>query len=201
MPLSSLICASIETSLNKLLTLDLSSQQRQQSLIGQTIGLAITELKQPLFFHFTPTNIEVLGQYEGDVCAQLSLDLEALVSLKNNGNLSELIKLDKLVIDGDIQALQRFADLVTKLDIDWQEHLSKYTGDVIAFRLGQGIGKLQQSIQQNMKKTQLSASNYMMEEARLVLGKLEYIHFSDQVDDAVARTTKLAQHIDALRNR
>lgn len=201
MPLSSLICASIETSLNKLLMLDSSSQQRQLPLIGHTVGLSITELKQPLFFHFTPSNVEVLGQYEGDVSAQLTLDFDALLSLKNNGNISELIKLDKLVIDGDIKTLQCFADLLTKLDIDWQEHLSQYTGDVIAFKLGQGINKLKKSIRTTVEKTQSNASNYMIEEARLALGKLEFIHFSDQTDDVAMRTNKLAQQIDAMRNR
>jgi ubiquinone biosynthesis protein UbiJ len=201
MPLSSLICASIETTLNKLLTLDTTSHQRLIPLKGKTVGLAIGELKQPLFFNFSDQRVEVLGQYEGDVTAQLTLDFNALITLKNNGNISELIKSDQLVIDGDIKTLQQFADLLAKLDIDWQEHLSAYTGDVIAFKLGQSVNKIVTSVTRQTTKAQSHVKDYLTEEARVVIGKLEFIHFSDQIDELSLQADNLANKIIQLRDR
>lgn len=201
MPLPSLICASIETTLNKLLALDTTSHLRLIELKGKTVGLAIAELKQPLFFNFSGRRVEVLGQYEGDVAAQLALDFNVLMTLKNNGNISELIKSDQLIIDGDIKTLQNFADLLTKLDIDWQEHLSVYTGDVVAFKLGQGIKKFVKSVSRQTTKAQSHAKDYLTQEARVVIGKLEFIHFSDQVDDLSQQTNNLANKITQLKDR
>lgn len=204
MPLPSLICASIETALNKLLMLDNSSQQRMSLLIGHTVGVKITELKQPLFFNFNTQHVEVLGQYEGEIAVQLTLDFNALMILKNNGDINELIKSDQLIINGDIKILQSFADLLTKLDIDWEELLSNYTGDVLAFKIGQGLNKLKKNISHQTQKTQMNAKAYITEEARLVLGHLEFVHFGDQVAELSSQTDLLAQQIiqlKKLRNR
>jgi len=199
MPLPNLICAVIETALNKLLTLDTTSQQRMVSLKEKTVGVNIVELKQPLFFNFSERRVEVLGQYEGDVAAQLTLDINALMTLKNNGDINELIKSDQLAINGDIKTLQSFADLLTKLDIDWQEHLSAYTGDVIAFKLSQGVNKLFKTASNQAQKTQAHAKDYLTEEARLMIGKLEFVHFSDQIDQLSEQTDRLERQINQLR--
>lgn len=201
MPLPSLICAGIETALNKLLTLDATSDQRMASLKGKTVGVEITELHQPLFFNFNDQQIEVLGQYEGDIAVQMKLDLSALMILKNNGDIGALIKSDQLVINGDMKILQSFADLLTKLDIDWEEHLSTYTGDVAAFKVGQGFKKLKQSVTLQAQKTKKHANDYLIEEARMILGKLEFVHFSDQVDELSQRSKQLSHKISQLLNR
>lgn len=201
MPLSSLICASIETSLNKLLALDNTSAQRQTPLQGQTVGLEISELKQPLFFHFSPAQVEVLSQFEGDVAVHLKLNFNTLIALKNDANIGDLIKSDQLVIEGDIKTLQYFADLLTKLDIDWQEHLSQYTGDVAAYRLGQGASKLSRTITNGLTKVQSKASDYFTHEARIMIGKLEFVHFSDQVDELAQRCAALNKQIDQLKDK
>lgn len=201
MPLSSLICASIDTSMNQLLALDSRSEQRKAALIGRTIRLEINELKQPLFFHFTKGNVEVLGQYEGEVSAQLTLNFNALLALKNNGNLSDLIKDEQLVIEGDIKTLQAFADLLTKLDIDWQEHLSHYIGDVMAYRTGQGVKKLGQAITKHAKRTKNNVSDYLTHESDLLVGQLEFVHFSDQVDELTKALEHITAQINALKEQ
>lgn len=201
MPLSSLICAGIETALNKLLTLDATSDARMASLKGKTVGVEIAELHQPLFFNFNDQNIEVLGQYEGDVAVQIALNFSTLMILKNDGDISALIKSDQLVINGDIKVLQSFADLLTKLDIDWEEHLSAYTGDVTAFKVGQGFKKLNQRVIHQVKKTKTHANDYLIEEARMILGKLEFVHFSDQIDELEQRTQKLSHQVNQLIHR
>jgi len=199
MPLPNLICAVIETALNKLLTLDTSSPQRMTALKEKTVGVNVVELKQPLFFNFSERRVEVLGQYEGDVAAQLTLDISALMTLKNNGDINALIKSDKLSLNGDIKTLQVFADLLTKLDIDWQEHLSVYTGDVLAFKLSQSINKLAKAASNQAEKTQHHVSDYLTQEARLMIGKLEFVHFSDQVDQLSEQTLHLERQINKLR--
>ena len=201
MPLSSLICAGVEASINKLLTLDDTSTQRKKALLEQTIGLDISELKQPLFFHFTTSDVEVLGQYEGDIAAQLSLNFGALLELKNNGNISELIKNDKLVIQGDIKALQAFADLLTKLDIDWQEHLSHYVGDVMAYRTGQCLKSAGQTFAKHSQRIKSNVSDYLVHEGDILVGQLEFIHFSDQVEQLGQDIEKISAQIAALKDR
>ena len=114
MPFPSLVCAVIETTLNQLLQLDSSAEQRLPPLTGKAIKLTLQEYKQPLHFFFSNQRVEVLAEYEGTLDAELTIAATTLPQLKQSGQITELIKSEQLVIVGDIKLLQHFADLMIK---------------------------------------------------------------------------------------
>ncbi|MDP2561999.1 SCP2 domain-containing protein [Psychrobium sp. 1_MG-2023] len=198
MPFPTLISAVVETALNHLLTLDRTHHLRMQPLLGKTIAVTLAEYKQPLYFHFSSTKIDVLNRYEGKCDVELGLALNTLAALKNTPNISELIKQDQLVIQGDIKVLQQFADLVTELDIDWAELLSHYTGDLVAHRATLGVKKTLSGLHHKSLESKQQLAEYLSQEKRLVLGQLEFVHFSDQVSELEQRTERLLQLTNSL---
>ncbi|MCV5224257.1 SCP2 sterol-binding domain-containing protein, partial [Escherichia coli] len=68
----------------------------------------------------------------------LSLNLSVLPELRDQANITRLIKQDKLELEGDIQLAQKFSQLMTDCKPDIEEWLSRVTGDVVAHTLVQG---------------------------------------------------------------
>lgn len=80
----------------------------------------------------------MLGNYEGQPDCYLSLNLSVLPELRDQANITRLIKQDKLELEGDIQLAQKFSQLMTDCKPDIEEWLSRVTGDVVAHTLVQG---------------------------------------------------------------
>ncbi|MEZ9856699.1 SCP2 domain-containing protein, partial [Vibrio breoganii] len=94
----------------------------------------LKELNKTLTFVFSQ-QIDVLSEYEGQPDCYLSLNLSVLPELREQSNITKLIKQDKLILEGDIQLAQKFAQLMTDCKPDLEEWLSRVTGDVVAHTL------------------------------------------------------------------
>lgn len=182
MPVDAFVTGAIETSLNALLKDDEDSQRRLARLKGKVIGVTINEFGKQLYFVFSQ-QIDVLGAYEGEVDCQLALNLSVLPELRQQANLTQLIKADKLSLEGDIQLAQQFSALLSGLKPDVEEKLSQYTGDIVAHTLVSGAKQGTRFIQQGVVKRQRDLAEVITEEWRLAPQALEIAYFADQVDD------------------
>lgn len=151
MPAAQLFCEVLEQGLNKLLTLDPDSHVPLQKLKGKRLIIAFQELPFEILV-VASQQIDILCLSSDDEVSNeagkrvmeaahcyLKTSLWSLPELIDNSQLTQLIKQDKLVLEGDIQVAQAFSQLFIQLQIDWEEQLAKLTGDVVAhevFRLG-----------------------------------------------------------------
>ena len=200
MPFPSLVCAVIETTINQLLTLDASADHRIAPLRNKAFKLTLQEYRQPLYFFVTQQRVEILSQYEGPLDVALTVAASALAQLQNNGAITELIKSEQLIISGDIKLLQQFAELLTQLDIDWAEHLSHYTGDVIAYHTIENLNKIGTKLKMLKSAAHEQAADYLTQELRLAPSQLEFVHFSDQVACLNQDLIELESRISTLRS-
>ncbi len=76
------------------------------------IQVHLQEVNKTLTFIFSQ-QIDVLANYEGQPDCYLSLKLAVLPDLKEQANITKLIKQDKLILEGDIQLAQKFAQLIS----------------------------------------------------------------------------------------
>ncbi len=199
MPFPSLVCALIETSINQLLTLDNSAKQRLEPLQGKAIKLTLHQINQPLYFFFGSQRVEIFGDYEGELAVDLTVSISALGQLQDNSAITKLIKSDQLVIVGDIKLLQQFGELLTHLDIDWAEHLSHYTGDVIAYHAIENIKTIASKLSSAKNNSNKQMAEYLTQELKLAPSKLEFVHFSDQVAQLNAQLDALELTVAQLR--
>ncbi len=194
-PVKVLCCGAIETALNQLLNDD--NRALLKRMQGKVLQVTLNELSLTLTFVFSQ-RIDVLGEYEGTPDCQLSLNLSVLPQLQQQSQITRLIKQDKLDVEGDLQLAQQFAELLKALKPDWEELLSKYTGDVVAHTIISGGKHQLEQFKAWLKVREQDLAEVITEEWKLAPGPLEVAHFCDQVDDLRSAQAKLDARIEQL---
>jgi ubiquinone biosynthesis protein UbiJ len=202
MPAVQLLNSAIEKLLNQLLKLDPDSQQRLKPLAGKQLVVSLKEFPWPLLFVFS-TQVDVLSAEpadEQDVPAdcRISLSLDSLQTLQDSSQLSQLIQQNKLQLEGDIHVAQHFSALLQDLDIDWEELLSDYVGDVVAHQSFYSARTLFDQAQ--AKITQFSAmfAEAAVEEKGLAAHPVAVDKFCSQVNELRSDTERLAARLAQL---
>ncbi|MGF1853389.1 SCP2 domain-containing protein [Vibrio satsumensis] len=197
MPFDPLVTAVIETSLNTFVNDDPALVRRLSRLKGQIIQVNLKELNKTLTFVFSQ-QIDVLSEYEGQPDCYLSLNLSVLPELREQSNITKLIKQDKLILEGDIQLAQKFAQLMTDCKPDLEEWLSRVTGDVVAHTLVQGVKNVGDLVAKQATKHQNHVAQVLTEEWKIAPAPLEVAYFCDQVDDVKSSAARLEAKLNAL---
>ncbi|EOB6645723.1 SCP2 domain-containing protein [Vibrio fluvialis] len=197
MPFEPLITAVIESSLNTLIKDDPELGRRLARLKGQVIQVHLKEINKTLTFIFSQ-QIDVLANYEGEPDCYLSLNLSVLPELREQANITKLIKQDKLVLEGDIQLAQKFSQLMTDCKPDIEEWLSRVTGDVVAHTVVQGAKNVGALLSAQVSRHQNHLAQVLTEEWRVAPGPLEIAYFCDQVDDVKSQAARLESRLNQL---
>ncbi|MGD8173748.1 ubiquinone biosynthesis accessory factor UbiJ [Vibrio sp. TRT 21S02] len=197
MPFEPLVTAVIETTLNTLIKDDPELGRRLSRLKGQVIQIHLKEVDKTLTFIFSQ-QIDVLANYEGEPDCYLSLNLSVLPELRDQSNITKLIKQDKVVLEGDIQLAQKFSQLMTDCKPDIEEWLSRLTGDVVAHTLVQGVNNVGQFAKSRFTKHQNHLAQVITEEWKLVPAPLEVAYFCDQVDEVKSQAARIEAQLQRL---
>jgi ubiquinone biosynthesis protein UbiJ len=209
MPFAQLLTSGLELGINQLLTLDPASQPRLKKLQGKQLKVTVRELPWPLIFSFSE-RIDVMTEQvldESPAGQQLSVDchielaLETLPELKDSSKISQLIQQNKLVLHGDINVAQAFSGLIKELDIDWEEQLSQYTGDVFAHQAFANMKAVFLSAQENMQKFSASLSETLMAEPAVGISAIQVSAFCDQVNELRSAAQRLEARLAILENQ
>ncbi|WP_026957439.1 ubiquinone biosynthesis accessory factor UbiJ [Aliagarivorans taiwanensis] len=197
MPFDNLLTAGLETLSNQLLQLDQASGQRRCELQGQVLRIELRPLK-PLFFVVSEQQLDVLGQYEGEVDCGLSLHISSLPELSQSERLPELLKQDKLQVEGDIKLAQQFADLFLKLEPQLEEKLSSVIGDAPAHMVARAFKQLQGTIKSLAEQSPAHVAELARDEWQLLVGNGEYQRWALQVAQLQDRLEALSARVEAL---
>ena len=198
--MSLLTCAAIEVGLNKLIAQSPEDYSSLRSLHGKVLCIQLTQLSWPLYLLFAK-QIQVFSEYEADVTTKVTADITTLYQLQEGANLTELIKQDKLSLEGDLSLLQTFSHYIQGVDIDFSEPLAKYIGDVPTHFVSQGFKRAKHDISQILFKTRSHLGQLTTEEYRLAPHKLEYIHLSDTIEATALEVDALGSRVEQLLNR
>jgi ubiquinone biosynthesis protein UbiJ len=97
----------------------------------------------------------------------------------------------QLQVDGDIQLVQTLNRILQQLDIDWEEHLSHITGDVIAHQMGNAARGFQKWRQQFSRQLQSNLTHYLQEESR-------HLPPREEIEDFFTDIATLQQDVERL---
>lgn len=196
-PVKNACNALLETSLNQLLKRDPTSQSRAKSLQGKVIKLEIKTLPS-LWFVFSSSQVDLLGEYEYPADATITLSISGLGLLKNPEKLSQYIRENKVDLQGDPGLFHAFSHLFKDLNVDWEEQLSQYTGDVLAHMFFRGLSQTKSFLKKQGSRTCRDLKEAITEEWQLAPGPLEVAAFCDDVtmlDKQFASTLKRAEQL------
>ncbi|MET0089620.1 MAG: SCP2 sterol-binding domain-containing protein [Candidatus Thiodiazotropha sp.] len=204
MTISAAALATFEQLLNATLKLDPESPARLAPLHGKVIQIQVTGLGFSLFLIPDTQGIQCLGQIEGEADCMLRGTPWGLANLSNDRNSTEQVFSGAVSIEGDTALAQRFGDFIAALDIDWEEQLSRLTGDVAAHEIGGlfrsvlGWGaQARATAEQNLKE-------YLQEELRMLPSAYEVQPFLEEVDrlrDDVERLEARIQRLESARKK
>ena len=205
-PLMIPLLAAMETGLNQLFAMDPDTYALLSRFKGRIVAFHITDIEQTLYFFPDQQGIQIVSHYEGEADTIISGSVFAFARMAmadEKAKTSAVFKGD-ITISGDIALGQHFQSLFRQLDIDWEEHLSHITGDVIAHSLGNAARDFFDWGKQTLDSLTMDVSEYVQYESRDVASGPEINHFNTQIDQirsdvdrAEARINRLLQASDA----
>jgi ubiquinone biosynthesis protein UbiJ len=104
-----------------------------------------------------------------------------------------------MVITGDLEVAEQFKKLFAMLDIDWEEHLSRITGDAIAYQVGQRMRTFCAWAKRNLATTCENITEYLQEEKCLFPPQEEIHDFFNAVDKLRDDTERLLARVNKLK--
>ncbi|GLX80718.1 ubiquinone biosynthesis accessory factor UbiJ [Thalassotalea eurytherma] len=187
----------IEAAINQALAKNINTRVPIEQLAGKHLKIHIDEIGVPITIGFSQSTAYVLTDDVESDCT-ISTSLKTLAELKQSQQLTELIKQEKLDIQGDLKTAQQFAQVFEQLTIDWQSEIAKHIGDVATYRLSQAFGFVQEKA--DFAKQQISEdfSQWLVYEKKLAVNNVEIQHFKNDVNQVSQRVNGLMQRLTKL---
>ena len=195
------IAAVLETAINQVISLDPDTVQRLHTLQGKVIALELQGLNVCLYLIPKERGLNVFGHYEGEADTVLRGTPVAMAKMGLAREAGDVLFAGEVEITGDVQLGQQFRDILDGLDIDWEEHLSHITGDIVAHKLGnlvRGVVKWGKDTANTLSR---DAAEYFQEESRDLPNPGEVESFLKAVDTVRSDVDRLQARIARLKKR
>ena len=187
----------LQKAINHALALDEAMPHKIQALESNVLEIVISPLEVNFFIHFTKGLLLLLDVYEGlpDATIRSSplglIRLSVLPASKVRSLFNDGIKLS-----GDVEFGQNVKQLFDEIDIDWEGHLARFTGDVVAYQVGsifrQGLA-FKRHVSGFMRH---NLTDYLQEELRAFPPREEVNDFFNDIDELSLHVERLAAHIN-----
>jgi ubiquinone biosynthesis protein UbiJ len=201
MQLSISLLASIETALNAWLMLDGHTLPKFHRMQGKIICLHITGLDLKLYFLPDQQDIAVMGRYAGEPDTTIKGAPITLMRLGTSSNSGKALLDSNATIEGDTLLGSEFSRILGEIEIDWEDLLSKFVGDVVADHAGQVAYNHAEWVKELHQGIQSTTSDYLTEEAQLVPVAEEVNHYLDQVDQLRMSVDRLDAKVKEYMDR
>ncbi len=188
--------ASLETLLNTYLGMDPLTIEKCRDLTGKVVKIELSGLGLTLFVIPKGDGVQLLQHYAGIPDAVITGSPFTLFK----ASLTDTKAMQDLNITGDVELGQRFHLLLREIDIDWEEHLSKITGDVIAHQLGNFARGAKQFCANTRKSMQANISEYLHEESRHLPPREELEDFYSDVSQIRNDVERIVRRMEKLKD-
>ena len=193
----------LETAGNRLLRFDPDSAAKLAGLEGKIFKLEIQVLDRVLYFLPGGEGLRIREDWEGRVDITLKGSplgfVQYFLRQKNSDNRAFVDR--RLIIEGDVELAQDFQRILAGMDIDFEELLSHYMGDVAAHQVGRGLRSFRGWLRDASESLRLDAREYMVEELRLLAPEWRVTSFVDDTDVLRADVERLEKRVQRLTAR
>ena len=197
-----LALASLESSINTLLQLDPFARKKLACHHGRIIGI---HLRGPeITLYFVPDQqgkLQLLGSLEGEPDALLSGSPLDLLRSGDKAQGSRQLFAGRVSISGDTGLAHDFGATLGNLDIDWEEQLARFTGDIIAHQVGNAARRATYWAKGTGSRLEADLAEYLVEEAHLLPHPLEVEDFVSGVDELREAADRLEARVRLLKQQ
>ena len=194
-----LLTAALERAVNRLIVMDPDAKLFLEPLAGKTIAINLPALGLELYCCPGVHGIQFIEQLQEEADTRLTGSPVSLALMGLSDSPQGALFGGDVTIEGDVHVARRFQDLFEKLDIDWEEQLSRYTGDVIDHRVGNLIRAGRDWCGESLETLKLNTAEYLQEETRELPTDVEAEIFFDRVDALRCDTDRLQARVERLQ--
>lgn len=191
------IAASLETVLNAVLRLDSDTQARLAALEGNVIAIELEGLGLTLYLLPSGHGVRVLDQHADEPTVRIR-GMPLALARQWRG---QKIAGDDITIEGDAVVGREFQTALARLDIDWEEPLSRLFGDAVTHQVGRFWRGFRVWGQQAGDILRRGGGEYLQWELRALPPRPEVERFLSAVDVLREDTDRLVARIEHLRRR
>jgi ubiquinone biosynthesis protein UbiJ len=207
------LTAAIEAIANQALKWSSNSAELLKPLFSKICIIYVQELETALIFSFTAHEINVsvdvdnlyssIPEDNGPSALQdnecwVSISLFAIDKLKRNSQMTKLIKSGKLDFSGDLGILQSLSRLFDKIDIDFEEVLSTYVGDIAAYQFNASGKRVAATIKSQFAIFTQSLAETALDQKPIGVRPIMLLDFSDGVNQIRSDVDRLEAKIAQL---
>ena len=189
-----------ESAVNRYLSLDPEISRQLGDLDGRCIALDIRAPEITIYCFPCAGGVALQSQYEGEVDCHLSGSISGLLKMIRSDNPAEVLSKGEVTIQGESRVAQMFSDTLSQVDIDWEELLSKVTGDFAAHRIGNSLKAGRDWFLDGIRALQTDSTDYLQEESGILPTEVEIERFIQEVDvlrDDVERLEARLRRLEA----
>ena len=157
----------LETAINQALKTDLQTIARLQELQGKKIKLDITDWNCAFFIVPQHHGVELRAKISGDADTVITGTLNNLVHISLAADKKDAMRQHNIQFSGDAHTGIAMQQILSHIDIDWEEQLSRVVGDTPATFISKGLRSamnLGKSIVDSIKR---NTEEYIHHEAKL----------------------------------
>jgi len=198
MVLPLLATAALEKALNHCLQMDPETLAQVTRLEGKVVELEVLGVGKSIYLVPTADGLRVQSVFEGESDVTIKGGVFSLARLGLSENPASVFG-DGVEMQGDAQLGRKVQHILDSLDLDWEEQLSRLSGDVIAHQLGNTVRDLFSWGGKAAETLGRDAAEYFQEESRDLVVKPELDQFLDQVDTLRSDVDRLAQRVKRLQ--
>ena len=193
---------SLEAAINRYLRLDPDCNARMATLSGRCIGIELRGLDLQLFLFPGQQGIRLRDHLEEDAAPDTVLHGTPLgmARLGLGEDTGKTLFSGDVTITGDVETGQAFKGILDAMDIDWEEQLSAFTGDIIAHQLANGARRVGTVLRHGRRTLEQDIGEYLQEELRVLPARIETENFSRDVTHLGMDTDRLAARVRRLQD-
>lgn len=194
------LLGALEIGLNRYLALDGEALRACATLDGKVIALHLREFGLSAWLHPGAQGVRVTGEPEAAADATLSGSLAAFARLMwPQTERAELLLDGSVQVDGDHELAQAFADILRRVDFDFEELLAARFGGVAAHGLGRFLRDAFGYGQNAARVLGRDTAEYLREETRDLVHRADIQKWMDGVDTLRDDLARLDARIARLR--
>jgi ubiquinone biosynthesis protein UbiJ len=199
MTIKPFLLGALEASLNQYLALDQDSGYFLAPLAGKVIAVTVQPFDDTIYLCPTTDSIQCLDQFPDQPDTHLTGSVWALGLMGLSSTPMRSVFSGEVKIEGDMQTGRKFQELFAKLDIDLEEKLSQFTGDIIAHKVANFFRTGQRWSKESLETFRLNAKEFLQEETRDLPSAPEVdIHYA-QVDELRTDFDRLQMRVERLQ--
>jgi ubiquinone biosynthesis protein UbiJ len=195
----SVIHRGLESVLNRYLSLDPATVNRLAALDGRVIALDLRGLDLKLVFCVQGRRIALVDNPELKPDTVLSGTPFGIARLGlGRGNAAGTLFSGDVEIGGDVETGQAFKAVLDAIEIDWEEQLARYTGDVLAHQAGNTARHARGWLDHARLTVEHDLSEYLQEELRVVPTRIEIENLVEKIDQLAMDAERLEARLKRL---